>query len=544
MNKQAQVGIFAILGVVAVFLVFFVLSDFATRSRGYKIGVHFRTASGLRPGAQVYLSGVPVGAVDHIELLPDFSTDVILSILKSYSIPVDSKFLIQAPITGEPTLLIQPPRGIGANAATLAREIVPIDQQAQGTNPASIADLLEQGQGEVKRLDSMLSQLQTAEPRLLAELQSTLHNANELTQNANVSLTNISGKIDHLSDALTGNLTTASRNVADLTGTLNASATRDAPKVDALLAQLQTTSKSFNTTVDSLRAVATNPGLKHDLLATTRDFATTAHTFSHIAGDLHNVTGNPATQAQLRDTVANLDRTTRRVDSLLGQLGGTDEPAEARGSLAPAASPPPTSNSVGAPGGIQPPGGTDLGSSYAPARGITRDATATARSAPAVANFKRRLATFTRDLYEFEIRASVLTPLRPGSYDRNVSPYLSSDRGPQSDVNLYLLPYSSTGAKLGFNDIGYGQRSSANFVLLKRNGPVTFGGGVEYSQLGAQASVAGRILGVEARAYDLRHPTLDTYLNFFALRKGQLFVGERDITHASRRSTAGLQFEF
>jgi hypothetical protein len=52
------------------------------------------------------------------------------------------------------------------------------------------------------------------------------------------------------------------------------------------------------------------------------------------------------------------------------------------------------------------------------------------------------------------------------------------------------------------------------------------------------------MLSFETRAYDLRHPTLDQYINLLLAPKLQLFGGERDIGHSSRRTTFGLQFEF
>ena len=100
MNKQAQVGLFVILAIVALFGVFFVLSDFGTRTRGYKIGVHFRSASGLRGASVVYLSGVPIGAVDRITLLRDYSTEVVLAIDPGYNIPVGVAHLDSGPDHG------------------------------------------------------------------------------------------------------------------------------------------------------------------------------------------------------------------------------------------------------------------------------------------------------------------------------------------------------------------------------------------------------------------------------------------------------------
>ncbi len=543
MNKRAQVGLFTILGIVALFAVFFVLSDFGTRARGYKIGVRFHNASGLRNAAVVYLSGVPIGAVDRISLLGDYSTEVVMAIQQGYEIPANSRFLIQAPITGEPTVLIDPPRSQGSGVATLPHEVLPIDRQPRGANPTSIADLLEQGQGEVRRLDDILAQVQKNEPKLIAQLSSALDNANQLTSNANRSLSSVTAKVDRLTDSLQRNLTVASNNVVDLTSSLNSTVGRDAPKVDTLLTDLTRTSRSFGQTVDSLRDVATSPRLKRNLFDTTRDFALTARTFAELTGDLRRVTGNPQTQAQLRDTVAQLDATSQKVDSLVGGFGGTSSVYGVDPNATPAPAPTP------APPGYLPtsapataPRVGDTTAKSAPSG--TRVADTPARTNAAVTRLRERLNAFTKDLVELQVRASVLGPQRPGSASRNVSPLLTEDRGPQSDVNLFVLPRGSSGLKLGVNDVGSKATSTANVVLLNRRNNLTYGGGIEYSRLGVETSVAGKLLGLDARAYDLRHPTVDTYLNFFALPKVQIFGGERDLTHASRRTAVGLQLEF
>ena len=550
MSKQAQVGLFTILGLLAIFAVFFVLADFGTRARGYKIGVHFQGANGLRNAAVVYLSGVPIGAVDNIELLPDYSTDVIMAIRPGFDIPKNSRFIIQAPITGEPTVLIDPPRGVSSDVATLPREVLPLADQPRGTNPTTFNDLLEQGQGEVRRLDDILAKLETQEPALLTELQSTLKNANELTTNANHSLTVVTSKVQDLTDSLQKNLSVASNNVVDLTGSLDDVVKRDSGQVDALLAQLTTTSRSFGETVDSLRDVATNPRVKNNLVNTTRDFALTAKTFAEITGDLRNVTGNPQTQNQLRDTVAQLDATAQKVDSLAGQFGGTSNVY----GVDPGATPAPASTTEPGtvptskpilPGTAPATPGKTSDSSNAPAgTSPGKPSRATALSANRLAALKDRLNAFAKDLVQLQVRVGELAPQRPGSANRNVSPLLTSDRGPQSDFNLFVLPRARTGLEVGFNDIGSSGTSSANALLLNRSSNFTYGGGVLYSRLGLTASLANRRIGVETRAYDLRHPTIDQYLNLFAAPKLQLFGGERDLTHASRRTVFGLQFEF
>jgi hypothetical protein len=160
-----------------------------------------------------------------------------------------------------------------------------------------------------------------------------------------------------------------------------------------------------------------------------------------------------------------------------------------------------------------------------------------------LAALRDRLNQFTKDLVQLQVRASELAPLRPGSADRNVSPLLTADRGPETDFNLFILPHAHSGLEAGVNDSG-SDTATANFMLLSRSGGFTYGGGMEYSRLGVTASIASRAFGFETRAYDLRHPTLDQYINLFLAPRLQLFGGERDLDHTSRRTTFGLQFEF
>ena len=53
-----------------------------------------------------------------------------------------------------------------------------------------------------------------------------------------------------------------------------------------------------------------------------------------------------------------------------------------------------------------------------------------------------------------------------------------------------------------------------------------------------------RGFGVETRIYDLTYPMVDVYGNLRIAPGAQLFFGQRDITHASRRNTFGLQYQF
>jgi ABC-type transporter Mla subunit MlaD len=512
MTKQAQVGAFTLVALLLLFGVFYLITDFGTRHSGYRIGVHFQSAAGLTTGAQVYFSGVDAGSVDQVQLLPDNTVDVILAMKNDIDVPAASKFLIQAPLTGNPALVILPPRQ-APPIALLPREVLPIAEQPRGTNGTSIGDLLQEGQGEIKRLNSLMALLEARTPKLLDTLQSTLNNANALTITTRSQLASIGS-------TLQGSLGAASENIVELSATLNGAATTDSKKVGALLDQFNSTALALNKSMTALQSLATDPRLKQNVLSTTQNIADTTATLAALTKDLRTVTGDPQTQAQMRSTIANLDAVLQKANSLLGQLGGTSSVygVDANATPAPLTVPSTSPYPAGIP--TTQPGQTGV--------------------SPALrANLQGKLASLARNLVAIQVRLSGLSP----QHNPGLNPVMTNSQGPLGDINLLLLPHSSTNVMLGANSIG--NNTTWNALLQQQKGDFEFGGGVLYSQVGLRGAYApSHGLGFETRIYDLTYPMIDLYGNLHIAPGAELFFGQRDVTHASRRNTFGLQYQF
>jgi ABC-type transporter Mla subunit MlaD len=521
MTKQAQVGAFTLVALLLLFGVFYLITDFGTRHTGYRVGIHFQSAAGVTPGAQVYFSGVDAGSVESVRLLPDNTVDVILAVNRDIDIPAASRFLIQAPLTGTPAVVIVPPRQ-KPPLALLPREVLPVEQQPQGSNAASIGDLLQEGQGEIRKLNTIMALLESKTPRLLDTLQKTLDNANELTLTTKASLHQLSSEYLALGTNLNSSLSAASANVVQLSTTLNGAATTDSRKLGLLLDQFTSTAVALNRSMNALEGLATDPRLKANVLTTTQSIADTMQTLAALTKDLRTVTGDPQTQAQLRSTVANLDAVLQKANSLLGQLGGTSSVYGVDAAATPA---PPT-----VPNSSPYPTDATTGSTASSTAGI---------SPQARANVQGKLANLARNLVAIQVRLSELSP----QHSAGLNPVLTSSQGPLGDINLVILPHSTTSVMVGANAIG--NNTTWNAVLEQQKGDFQFGGGVLYSQvgiLGKYTPLHG--FGVETRVYDLTYPMIDLYGNFHIAPGAELFFGQRDITHASRRNTFGLQYQF
>jgi ABC-type transporter Mla subunit MlaD len=533
-----MVGLFTLLGLVALFAVFLFAANVGTGGR-YQTAVHFKSAAGLHKGALVYESGVIVGVVDQTKLMPeDFTVDVIMGINNGVDVPRNARFLIAAPLTGDATVEIVPPaaapRPVGLVGPTpkpeavalLPREVLPIEQQPQGTNPTTLRDLLEEGQGEVHRLDRMLAQLEDNEPKLLTSLQSALNNANDLTSQGSKRLYRLADRLDTLTQTMQVAMDAGSKNIVDITGQLDGTIKRNTANVDTMFSMLSKSSVALNQTVDQVRDLASNPQVHQNLLDTTKGLAQAATTLGQMTQDLRNVTGNPQTQAQLRDTIANTDAATQKLNTLLRQFGGTSSVLGVDAGATPA------------PGAVTAPGGGVPGGSIS--------SVPNAASSPTVGtipqNFKSRIGAVAHNLLAIQIRLSELDSFKTGS--TGTHSLQTTRQGPQSDVNAFILPSGKTSLFVGANDIGTPQ-TSWNVAVKENLAPhVYIGGGVLYSTLGAIAQYNPGVVGVEARIYDPAYPTLDAYGNINLGKGVQLFGGERDITHSGRRTVFGLQLQF
>jgi ABC-type transporter Mla subunit MlaD len=529
MNRQAIVGLFTIVALVALFGIFFVLANYGTHGR-YPIGVHFKSASGLQKGSLVSESGVVVGTVDSTQLLPDdFSVEVIMSIDNGVDIPRDATFLIQAPLTGTPTVEIVPPSRPSRPAnyvgptpapravAVLPHQVLPLDQQPQGVNPTTIGDLLAEGQGQIRRLDRMLAQLEKREPRLLDTLQSALTNANDITVTTKRSLGTVADRLESMSSTLQLALNRGSANLTDITSQLDETVRGNRGHIDSIAVSLDSTAHSLRQTADSVRTLASDPRLRGDLLRASKGIADTATTVATIAGDLRNVTGNRQTQAQLRDTISNADAAMQKANSLLGSFGGTSSVY-----------------------GVDP-GATPAPASPQPATGTSTPAP---RASGGAVNVKSAVSNAIHNLGVAQMRFTELNAVGSSKSSR----LLRDDRGPQSDYNLLLLPYGSNSILVGANDLG-SSHTTYNFLPSQRFwGHWNIGAGVLYSNFGMRIlntpPAHQKGVGLDARFYDPRRPTGDLYLNVPVGTGIELFGGERDIFHSGRRTAFGFQYTY
>ncbi len=508
MSQQAKVGLFALLTVIGIFVAYYVLSNYRLSHGGYTIAVHFRDVGGLQPGSSVQLSGVIVGTVSEVKLLPDQTVDVICTIQPGATIYRGSSFLVTTTLTGQATLVVTPPRPLG-NAVALTRGILPEEQQPQGTLPPSITDLATQGQSQLKELSKTVAVVNAELPRLASKFNDIALHTDTLIGHSDAALQSLASQfnttIAQVDSALAltqGVITVNGRNVSQLTGNVNSLVSANGDKVSRLVDTLSVTAANLNRTIGGLSTIAQDPTLKTNVLQTTTNVKDASEKLKKIAGDIQSLTGDPQVQMQLRGAVFDLSSVIAKANDILGAYST----AQAHGPPVGTSSGPATPSSVASPSGA-----STAVSAHAGLR------------LPSLGKFSRS------NLAQAQVRET----------------YGGQGGGPQSDLNILVLPRLGTHLTVGANDLGYHTTYNA-LVDSVRSPRLQVGGGVLYSTLGAQLLYRFHgPAGADVRLYDPKHPKLDLYGDVRLNDRLQLFYGERGFFNPALKASAfGLQVTY
>ena len=90
-GKEAQVGVFVLLGLISFIVVIFWMTDPATFRGRYKLVTEVSHAGGIRSGDPIQMQGVNIGRVDDFEMLDDERVLITMEIKGQWGIPIGSR---------------------------------------------------------------------------------------------------------------------------------------------------------------------------------------------------------------------------------------------------------------------------------------------------------------------------------------------------------------------------------------------------------------------------------------------------------------------
>jgi ABC-type transporter Mla subunit MlaD len=521
-SQQVRVGIFTVLSLVAALVVIVYIGNLSDFARGYPIAVHFKDVGLLQEGASVQISGVTVGSVTAIRLLDDQTVEAQARINKGNRIYRESQFVVTSTLTGQSSLSIRPP--VDLAHATVLQPGIPANPNDEpwGVLPPTIADLVTESQARLQSLDKTIAMINNEMPRLAHRFDNIAAHTDHLITSADSNLTAMSSQLRSTVAELDLVIHSSGQNIVQLTGNLNSLVGNNSQRVQQLVDALADTAKNLNTTMANFASLTGDPTIKASLVQTAVNFKDASERLKIAATDLQSLTSDPSVQSELRSTITNLEGVTAKANDILGNFSSASPPpggSNAAHGVAPASNP--ASGTIPVSGSAPPSPSTSSAPSHsgsAPGGGSTNTAS-------------RGFGTRGLSLVQPQVRLYWMNPSTGGG-------------GPSSDLNLTFLPHSPTSVTVGANSLGFG--STYNVLINRRLAPgFTISGGVLYSNLGVKAVYLPGPVGIDARLYNSKNPTLDLYGDVRLAHQLEVFYGERNLFGPNTKTpTFGLQANF
>ena len=282
---------------------------------GYRMGVHFRGAAGVAPGALVYFNGVNIGNVQKVKILPDTTVDMILNVFHDTDIPRSAQFMIQSSFTGSPTIQIVLPRRVAQNevftpipqSALLPKRVVPVEEQPRGTEPLSIEDVMGESKALGDRAQRALALAKPYGPRLLGNVRNTQANAAASAQE-------MRGAFPAILGTLQSTIAKAKANAQDAQRALRG---RDRPELAGIAAAFQQSAKDMSSVSGSLASIKNDPQVHANVRAAAVELRAATANMAGLSRDMEFASKNAQTKAELHDAGLRFRSIMERLKSLL-----------------------------------------------------------------------------------------------------------------------------------------------------------------------------------------------------------------------------------
>lgn len=283
---------------------------------GYQMGVHFPTAAGIAPGAQVFFNGVNIGTVSKVKILPDTTIDMILTIFRATDIPKSAKFSVQSTFTGSPTIAIVVPKPRAAlnevptpvpQSDLLPKRLVPVAEQPVGSTPLTLEDVMGESKALGDRAYRMLSLAKPYGPQLLGHVRNARENGVAMKQQMQTALPAIMASLQSSMARAKANVTSAQTALRD----------HDEPKLAAVAASFERSARDMGRVTSALGPLKRDPLVHSNLQAAAVNLRDTTATMTELSRDMEFVTKNQQTRAELQDAGRRLGDILARLKSLI-----------------------------------------------------------------------------------------------------------------------------------------------------------------------------------------------------------------------------------
>jgi phospholipid/cholesterol/gamma-HCH transport system substrate-binding protein len=291
LSNEAKVGGFTVAGLMLLAYMIIHLSGFSFTDKGYEVQAVFNQVNGLKPGNVVRFSGVDVGKVSMVQVVPE-GIRAMLLINRGVQIPEGSRFSIMADgLLGEKYIEITPAEN---NGRFLSPGCV-----VYGASPQGLDTLISSADKtliDVQKLVQSMNDI-LGDETVKASLKATAINAKAITDNLNI----MSATLARMAVNNEADVAMMVHNLKGMAASLNSVSAR----IDSLLGSIDNNGQTAN-----------------DLRAAIGNIRTTSARIEKMAAALEGVVTDPKTAANIKETLSNARDASEKAKKMMNKLDG------------------------------------------------------------------------------------------------------------------------------------------------------------------------------------------------------------------------------
>jgi len=297
----------------------------------YPIDVLFDDASGAAKDIPVTLAGVNIGKVKEVRLRGQ-QADVSLLLNDDIHIPTGSKFSITSPVLGGPgSIVVTPPTDASSASGTISA-----GSTVRGEHAFNMSTALNQSQDLLKSLTRVTNKAEiimdsvqkiTGDSRVSESLINTACNLSLASQNGVLLTKKLNGVISQDNDLLVSMLSdskeslhTSLANISATTDQVHQATVEDRPKLSKILDNVQDMTAAVASITAQTNKDFTNGHVTENISDTISALKSSTDHLNQIGANLEKITGDPATNSDLKQTIHNIRETTTQSALLLQRL--------------------------------------------------------------------------------------------------------------------------------------------------------------------------------------------------------------------------------
>ena len=346
LGASVKVGITVVIATVLLFAITIFMGVWNKKVEGVNYYIVFENVSGLQVGASVLKSGVKVGKVVDILVVPhsepenlrDKARVTVLITNKKETLTLGSGYYISSNLMGDKWIEIRPKGGDILKPCNVSTKEPWNEPYASGISPISVDDIMISAEKTLAKVDEAVSNFNSllGDKKLQQDLKDAVTNVKaaadsfrEIAQKADGSISGLVDKVSSILDNsnelirnVNGIVVASGGDVKDITSSVKNILKNNEASISDMIKTLTETSHSLNLTMKSLETIVADEKFGSNVLGILENLEKTTAELNGIVEDVHGLTSDQQLKDDLKETIRETKETMQGANKLIKRARG------------------------------------------------------------------------------------------------------------------------------------------------------------------------------------------------------------------------------